>query len=341
MMNNLFQLLGLIACLSIVQCEFLGGTIFWMFEPSTDEVRLIYRLSWKKGTGPCGPGCNVSDIGTLGSVSSPSLLPLSWNLVTPASSLKVSDVNYVVTSVSIKNNNFAWEHGENRFTVKWSYGDEMKIRFDNIPWILSGNYVKPRLGAMETIIKYGIRADTKRMNASPYVSIPSMIGIPIDCESMVQIPVEDMDGDVIKCRLAMTSECADACTNLPDRTFWIDQTSCSITIYSYPDFGYVQDKLYRLTLVVEDFPRHPTTRGTQTYNITENMSTVPIQLTIHTTNGPCHSTRDTLKFVKSTPPHHVRQSYKPRDYLRKVLVNNTYYLQGSSRVHIRQVSSTS
>ena len=80
-------------------------------------MRFTYRLTWKKGTGPCGPTCSTGKIGSpaKGSVTPSALAALKWRYDNGNTSVVLNDINYYVTSVSI-NSPLGWEQGENSFS---------------------------------------------------------------------------------------------------------------------------------------------------------------------------------------------------------------------------------
>lgn len=85
------------------------------------QVRFTYRLTWEKGTGPCGIFCSPAQIGTqkLGDINSSALSSLKWMYSDGYNFSSLSGVNYHVTSVNILNTTtLAWEQGENSFDGK-------------------------------------------------------------------------------------------------------------------------------------------------------------------------------------------------------------------------------
>ncbi|KAJ8298039.1 hypothetical protein KUTeg_024570 [Tegillarca granosa] len=77
-------------------------------------------MTWEKGTGPCGTGCSLSDIGNLGSLTT-ELASLSWNCTQGCgNSTKLNDVNYYTTTTSSLMSGY--EQGENYFLVTLGAG---------------------------------------------------------------------------------------------------------------------------------------------------------------------------------------------------------------------------
>ena len=80
------------------------------------QIRFSYRLTWEKGSGPCGPSCSRAQMGTnvTGFVNSSLWSDLRWKYSDGIQSGNLSDVNYYVTSIS-KLSTLGWEQGENSF----------------------------------------------------------------------------------------------------------------------------------------------------------------------------------------------------------------------------------
>ncbi|KAH3881063.1 hypothetical protein DPMN_004987 [Dreissena polymorpha] len=68
-------------------------------------------MAWEKGTGPCGPGCNISDVGKEVSNFSTEIATLNW---VDGNGTILHNVSYVLTSVSRSDMN-GWEQGEAMF----------------------------------------------------------------------------------------------------------------------------------------------------------------------------------------------------------------------------------
>ena len=84
-----------------------------MFSIYSLQVRFRYRLTWERGTGPCGQNCSSADLYKTGTVP-PSLSSLQWQCISGCSALNnLSDINTDLTSVS---SDFpGWEQGEKYF----------------------------------------------------------------------------------------------------------------------------------------------------------------------------------------------------------------------------------
>ncbi|KAL3874867.1 hypothetical protein ACJMK2_037824, partial [Sinanodonta woodiana] len=241
-------------------------------------VKFTYRLAWERGTGPCGYGCSETDIGRTGHSSSSMLSDLHWtcSIGCGNSPVKIGGINYTLTSLSQHSN--GWEQGEGFFMYELKDHDQYSVILENIPWTLSNGSTASSLGIMKTVVDLSIRGDTRKPNGSPYASLPSIIGIQYNCSTTIKLPVNDPDGDLIRCRLADTDECGAGCSNVPSNTIILDQENCTLTVSASASTLYIKDLKYHLTLVMEDFPRYFLDFGGRNLTSRNRISAVPLQV---------------------------------------------------------------
>ncbi|KAL3874866.1 hypothetical protein ACJMK2_037823, partial [Sinanodonta woodiana] len=240
-------------------------------------VTFTYRLAWERGTGPCGYGCSETDIGRTGNSSSSMLSDLHWtcSIGCGASPVKIGGINYTLTSVSQHSN--GWEQGEGFFKYELKDHDQYSIILENIPWTPNNGSSASSLGIMKAVVDLSIRGDTHKPNGSPYASLPSIIGIPYNCSTTITLPVNDPDGDLVQCRWADADECGAGCSNVPPNTIILDQMNCTLTVSASASTLNIIDFKYRLTLVVEDFPRNFLDFGGRNLSSSNRISAVPVQ----------------------------------------------------------------
>jgi hypothetical protein len=95
----------------------------------------------------------------------------------------------------------------------------------------SGAWIRLNVGGggWEVRVKgdLSIRADLGRINTSPVTATQPIVRIQSNCPTAITIPVEDADGDVVKCRWAegSQSECSGVCMAFPHAT--LDEVSRS------------------------------------------------------------------------------------------------------------------
>ena len=68
---------------------------------------------------------------------------------------------------------------------------------------------------VETAINLAPRSDNGKMNSSPVTRSPAIVRFPGGCRQSFRIPVEDPDGDTVKCRFATYSESHKVNTSFP------------------------------------------------------------------------------------------------------------------------------
>ena len=59
---------------------------------------------------------------------------------------------------------------------------------------------------MSTSVNLTRRADNGRINSSPISGSSAIVRFPENCPQSIRIPVEDPDGDVVKCRYSTSLE---------------------------------------------------------------------------------------------------------------------------------------
>ncbi|XP_069130848.1 uncharacterized protein [Argopecten irradians] len=297
----------------LTQTAFLGGTVSWReFEGS---IRFIYRTTWEKGTGPCGPSCSRADFLSRRPLPQ-SLNSLSWKCTSGCTGSPVlGDANYILTSVS---ESFpGWEQGEDQFFYNLTGIGPYSISMDGLPWANASGF-----GRMVASVQLGIRNDTNVTNASPIAAVPPSVGIPFDCKSVISLPAEDPDVDTVRCRLATTAECAGACTDLPH--FRINEENCTLTVDTSAINGYRPDSLYRVTIMVEDFPDYTISVGSEIKNPRHRLSAIPLQFSVNvlSTNDGCYNPE--MTFTAPDIPDEIRFPYPPTGPLFQTL---SYYIE--------------
>ncbi|XP_033743479.1 protein HEG homolog 1-like isoform X2 [Pecten maximus] len=260
-----------IIILAHCEAQFLGGSINWYL--LNGKVRFTYRMTWEKGTGPCGAGCSQASVNTPGTLHLP-LTILNWKCTSGCSgNSRLHDVNYVTTSVGSAAS--SWEQGEGSFLFTPPVANgKYEITLSTLRWSTQANGP----GQLQTTVDLRIRSDTNLPNASPIAAVQPTIGIPSGCMKTIPLPVIDPDADRIKCRLAGPTECGAACTTLTG--IHVDHDKCTVTVPGTLKMGD-----YRLAVVVEDYPRSVIKLGGATSNYNQPLSNVPLQLTVHVTKG--------------------------------------------------------
>ena len=95
-------------------------------------------------------------------------------------------------------------------------------RYGNGNWLLSA------------IVNLTRRADNGKINSSPVSRSPAMLRWQEGCPQSIRIPVEDPDGDVVRCRWATYSESAISSGSFPYGT--LDEVLCVSAGHSFAHY---------------------------------------------------------------------------------------------------------
>ena len=86
---------------------------------------------------------------------------------------------------------------------------------------------------MSTTVNLTRRSDSGRINSSPVSRSPAIIRWQEGCSQSLRIPVEDPDGDIVKCRWAAISESAINSDSFPFGRLDEVIASLSISLFVY------------------------------------------------------------------------------------------------------------
>ena len=87
--------------------------------------------------------------------------------------------------------------------------------FSGCCWISLSHYAGSTDWKVETAINLAPRSDNGKINSSPVTRSPAIVRFPGGCRQSFRIPVEDPDGDTVKCRSATHSESVIVDANFP------------------------------------------------------------------------------------------------------------------------------
>ena len=172
-------------------------------------------------------------------------------------------------------------------------------------YVVSGAWLtlqSPTSGwSMMTYINMKPRTDNGLINSSPTSDIEPIVYVPagINITGTVDIPMNDVDGDIVECRFAKASnslggtpidECDKVCSTqaLPASTQLISGNNTCTLIVQLVSIGY-----YAVTIQIEDFLENSTTP----------LSSIPAQFLLLSYDASNPTSTCTLKpVIKSIPP---------------------------------------
>ena len=151
----------------------------------------------------------------------------------------ISDVQYTCTDFSVDED---WSFGERLVTHNFTGGPDMTIAFTGGDWIspFNSNW---RVSTSFSLIR---RNDTGEINSTPRAITSPVLRLQEGCNHTITIPVTDPDGDIVRCRWAVGSECAGICGGFPGAE--LDPETCSLAYFANQGQGH-----RAAAIMIEDF----------------------------------------------------------------------------------------
>ncbi|XP_068721771.1 uncharacterized protein [Montipora capricornis] len=211
------------------------------------KIDMTFRLGFRRSSS--GFFCDentISNGSLIGSVD-------SWNAQCNPSgaclSRSIGDTRYLCTDFSSVED---WSIGENNFTYSFpSFHDQWLVSYSSCCWISLS-----RSGGASWLVTAYVnltrRADTGNINSSPVSRSPAIIRWQEGCPQSIRIPVEDPDGDTVRCRRATSSE-----SSLPESSFPYGVLNEELCKLSYNGTTGTAGT-YAVALTLEDFPAETT-----------------------------------------------------------------------------------
>ncbi|KAJ7383314.1 hypothetical protein OS493_029282 [Desmophyllum pertusum] len=167
---------------------------------------------------------------------------------------QIADTGFHCTDFSV---NEDWSMGENNFTVSYSSiasNHVWTVSYSSCCWISSLAWYADSSWLVSTKLDLTPRSDNGKINSSPVSRSPAIFRLHEGCKQSLRIPVEDPDGDVVKCRWASKIE-----SNIPSDSFphgVLDEENCVLNyggrsgngwhLCSNADLGRLPSRNYRL-----------------------------------------------------------------------------------------------
>ena len=242
--------------------HFRGGSISWApenasisFPVSVVNVQITTRLFYAYKRFSCNTAAQVAastlmgDVDTIDSTSGP-----SWS---------ISAQTYCFSFNSAEN----WQGGKRTQTVGITTSSQVSGTYSSSAWVAGIiSLTNSVYWSLDFTIDVRQRADTKKINSSPYTTSLSTMQMGVNCpmNQSFALDVYDPDGDVIRCRCN---------TNVCIANFLMDKDNC--VFYFNPDVsGY-----YGIEILIEDFVNETSS---------EPLSSVPFQFLANSMADPIY-----------------------------------------------------
>lgn len=182
-----------------------GNTVQYAFKANLAYTRSHYC---NPPNNPFCQYCNISTIINKERLSSSSFVFLCRNgCSTRPVNTSILSFRVICISFSVLNN---WSYGEETIFVNITKTDDFQASNYGYSWIPLMIY-SSILQGWELRIKMNTnnRSDNNKINSTPYTLFPPVIAVRVGTVYIVDIPVYDADGDLIRCRWAnqTLSEC--------------------------------------------------------------------------------------------------------------------------------------
>ncbi|XP_068721857.1 uncharacterized protein [Montipora capricornis] len=264
-----------------------GSISFSPADGYSRTLKMTFRLGFRRSFSS-SYFCNQNTISSgslLGSGGSWNADCVSYSYSYLCNSRKIGDTGFRCTDYSTVED---WSIGENNFTYSFpSQVDEWRVRYTSCCWI-SLSY-SGGTWLVTAVVNLTRRADTGDINSSPVSRSPAIIRWQEGCPQSIRIPVDDPDGDKVRCRRATSSE-----SSLSESSFPYGVLNEELCKLSYNGANGAAGT-YAVALTLEDFPA-----GTTDFSSVAPFSEVGLQflVIISTQLGSCD---DVPTFTGSTP----------------------------------------
>ncbi|XP_064622660.1 uncharacterized protein LOC135484892 [Lineus longissimus] len=281
--------------------HFQGGTIHWkVVDHTINRVEFTFKMGWTLGR---GPGClSTADYGKLMTG-----LPTNyWECLSGCGTTAINlvDVNYYCTSINTVEQ---YEQGEKTFYYNFPNKGPFEIVFRGTAW-RPLNFGSAGDWQLLTTVDLNFRSDTLHPNQSPITASKPIYSNQYTCNHTIVLPGIDPDGDTVRCRWAVGTECESVCNSLPGAV--LDEDTCTLEFDAQASVSFASGGWYAVAIQVEDFPKTTMTIGGKTYTPSDPINSVPLQFLITTPTLPYPCTSVPV-FVADTPTAGSRFSILP------------------------------
>ena len=199
------------------------------------QMEISYHISWRRDDSSSGGNCDSM------TVASGNLIGGGNLICQGGCSGTITSLTYICTDFSIEEN---WAFGENRLTYNFEAATNIivTLRFSSCCWISPFN----DRWYLSTTFSLATRNDTGKINSSPRAITAPVIRLQEGCNHTIPIAVSDPDDDVIRCRWAVSGECASICNQFPGAE--LDPATCTIQYEANRGA-----RLWAVAIMIEDF----------------------------------------------------------------------------------------
>ncbi|XP_053374815.1 uncharacterized protein LOC128547113 [Mercenaria mercenaria] len=277
--------------------KFYGGSMSYTMEKQTDGTNLVIIeliTGWVLGKGPCGPGCNSSDIGRSTS-STRQLMTKTYSdylgtytvdyINKTTAKTETPDMNAQVLStydetVLAVSEDAKWEQDLLHFNFVMPAGvEKLDVNFDGKPWRKLTLQQGTGRWHFQTTVSTAKRSDTGKTNQSPRSLAKPFYRVKLGIRTEIRIPAVDADDDFIKCGIADFVEGGDIAIYPPPNVQVFE--NCSVHINASESDGYTDDSWVAVPVSVRDFNKEKIVYGTDDYMPAKfSMSATAVQFVV-------------------------------------------------------------
>ncbi|XP_052078414.1 integrin beta-like protein B isoform X2 [Mytilus californianus] len=288
-----------------------GGIITWK-QTGTQQIEISYRLAFRRDYSS-NHMCDDSNIINGDILNGEGVLQCDYG----CSGIIANPMSYYCTDYSVDEN---WAAGQRSVSYNFTptTNNVFQFRYGSCCWISlvvgSGSWV------LLATADLSVRQDTGKINTSPVSVMQPIVRFKYGCSYSLRIPVQDDDGDIVKCRWANNTECYAVCEALPGAE--LDETACLLSYTASGNTGW-----YAAALQIEDYA---------VSDITTPLSSVPLQFLIEVA-----STTDTCDDKPL-----VLNLTNVNDSVASLTLNATFFQtiianSGSTSVNITEIATVS
>ncbi|XP_076071887.1 uncharacterized protein LOC143043490 isoform X1 [Mytilus galloprovincialis] len=309
--------------LEIQSSHFRGGIITWK-QSGTKEIEISYRLAFRRDYSRSHM-CNDSNIINGDILNGEGVLACYHG----CSGSIVNPMSYYCTDYSVDEN---WSAGQRSIYYTVPTSDNIfQLGYSSCCWISTLVVGRDSSWILLVTANLSIRNDTGKINTSPISAMQPIVRFKYGCSYSLTIPVQDDDGDIVKCRWAnsmnnmnysQSNECYSVCEAFPGAI--LNETSCVLSYTASGSTGW-----HAVALQIEDYSVSDTATP---------LSSVPLQflVDISSTTGSCDDKPLVLQLNLSNLNGSVAPIALNTTFFQTIVANS-----GSTNVSITEIVTVS